>query len=415
MPRGLGDIPDLRLDVLQKFITKYMEKPNLVLKGLFPTSISPSSTVSWESQIGSRGLTPFVPPGSPAPTTAPMGVSKHSAEAAYWKEMMTFDEEFLNNLRQEGTTSTYLSAQQRLAREMAQLVNRCERRWEWMVAKMLFDGSITYTQKAGVKISVDYDVPSSHSVTLGNDYKWDAGTSRNIIGDLIDGRKTISDDCGGSQFIGICNSTVLKYLAQDSDIQTLLQKSAFGDGNLFKGNVNNIVNANPDIVAGLIGVGKLIVYDEKYEVRAYLTSGVTGGSTTAISVDDAADFEVGGTLRFHDVSAGTYEDETISAVSAEAGTVTVSTAPSVSFRAGEDYVSMTKGFAPDNKFCLFAPRVEGMPIAELKQAPFGKDRFYGVKADTNDTFDPEGTAVRVQSKGLPVLYQRDATYVLTVA
>jgi hypothetical protein len=415
MPRGLGDIPDLRLDVLQKFVTKYLEKPNLILKGLFPMAISPSSTISWESQVGSRGLTPFVPPGAPAPTTAPMGVAKHSAEAAYWKEMMTFDEEFLNNLRQEGTTSTYLSAQQRLAREMAQLVNRCERRWEWLVAKMLFDGSVAYTQRAGVKISVDYGIPSSHKVTLGADYKWSNGTSRNILGDLIDARKVIADDCGADATVAVCDSTVLKYLAQDSDIQTLLQKSAFGNGNLFEGNVNKIVNANPQIIASLLGLGQLIVYDEKYEVRAYLTAAVTGASTTAVSVDDAADFEVGGTLRFHDVSAGTYEDETITVVSPEAGTVTVGTAPSVSFKAGEDYVSMTKGFAPSNKFCLFAPRVEGMPIAELKQAPFGKDRFYGIKVDTNDTFDPEGTAIRVQSKGLPVLYQKDATYVLTVA
>ena len=155
MPAGSSEIPILRLEVLQKFVTKFMSPPELVLQNLFSSSPSPSSTIKWESQVGSRGMTPFVPPGAPAPRTSPLGVAQHSAEAAYWKEKMDFDEEFLNNLRQEGTEASYLAAAARLARELAGLVNRANRRREWMFAKMLFAGSFSYYQNHGYKVAVD--------------------------------------------------------------------------------------------------------------------------------------------------------------------------------------------------------------------------------------------------------------------
>jgi len=415
MPRGLGDIPDLRLDVLQNFVTTFMAPPSLILMNLFSDSVSPSSTIKWESQRGGRGMTPFVPPGAPAPVTAPFGVAVHSAEAAYWKEKMYFDEEFLNNLRKEGTESEYLDAQARLARELAGLTNRSNRRKEWMFTKMLFTGTFTYAERTGTKIAVDYKLPSAHLVTLAAAYKWSDGTSRDIIGNIIDGKKQVKEDCGGEVDIALCNSTVLKYLARDPELLTLLQKSAFGSGDLFKGAKNKIVGVNPKVLGALLDINNLVIYDEQFEVRAYITGAVTGGTTEAIPVDNPADFEAGETLRFHDVSAATYEDETIASIDVEAGTVTVSTAPTASFKAGEDYVSQTSYFIPDTKFTMLASKVDNQNIAEYKQAPFALDRHYGIKTDRHEEWDPEGIWIRVQDKGLPILYQRDATYVLTVA
>jgi len=215
--------------------------------------------------------------------------------------------------------------------------------------------------------------------------------------------------------IGICNSIVLGYMAYDPAIQALLTKSTYGSGNLYSGNVNAIVNANPAVLADILGLGTLIVYDEKYEVRAKLTAVVTASSTTVVSVDNTADFEVGGTLRFYDSSAGTYEDENIASIQTEDSTVTVTTAPSSSYRAGEDYVVMTRRFIPDDQFALMATSVEGTKIAEFKQAPYGLGRRWGIQTSRWDKEDPEVTYVRVEDKGLPVLYHRDAIYNLTVA
>jgi hypothetical protein len=48
-------------------------------------------------------------------------------------------------------------------------------------------------------------------------------------------------------------------------------------------------------------------------------------------------------------------------------------------------------------------------------SPFGLDRAYGMKVDQETEWDPEGLWIRTQNKGLPVLYNRDAVYVMTVA
>jgi hypothetical protein len=76
---------------------------------------------------------------------------------------------------------------------------------------------------------------------------------------------------------------------------------------------------------------------------------------------------------------------------------------------------MRQKFVPDYKFCMMASSVDGQRIAEYKQAPFGEVRHYGQFVDQNRDWDPEVVWIRVQDKGLPILYQRDAVYILDVA
>jgi hypothetical protein len=410
MPRGASDIPELRLEVLNKLVTTFQTPPSMVLSNLFGSTNAESDAIKWESMEGNRGMTPFVPPGAPAPETAPAGVAQHTAVAAYWKEKMYLDEEFLNNIRKEGTESQYLSASQRLAREMQGLRSRCDRRKEWMFAKMLSAGSISYLGKGGVKISVDYGLPSDHIVALATDYKWEAGTSRDILKDIMDAKLEIQDSCNGLVDYAICNSTVLKFVALDDSIQTLLQKSAFGEGDLFKKQGGKILGINAGVLGKLLDIN-LVVYDERFMVTEYLTAAVAASGTT-IYVGDTADFETG-TVTLHDTSAGTSESVTVSAVNTEAGTLTCGATTSA-YKAGEDKVTMTKPFIPNDKFVMFASAVDGQKIAEYAQAPFGIGRNYGLYADRKDEWDPEGVWVRVQNKGLPILYQRDAVYILDV-
>ncbi len=407
MPHGKSDIPDLRLENLQKLITSFTAAPNLLLTGMFGSGEnSITDNIEWESIIGNRGLTPFAAPGAPAQTTAPGGVAKHAAMAAFWKEKMAFDEVFLNNLRTPGSQNVYESAQARLARETRSLRNRCDRRKEWMYAQMLSAGSFSYSAPKGVKLSVSYGVPSANIVSLAASRHWDTGASRNILEDIMNAKLSIQTSCGGVVDTAMMTTEVLKMMILDTGIQTLVSKSTFGDGSLF---------ARPNVVlSGLLDIPNWYVYDEQYQITAWLTAAVTADSTTIVYVDDASDFVAGGTLRFNDVSAGTYEDETISSVDVEAGTVTVSTAPSTSYKAGEDKVTMTKKFLPTDKFIMFASSVEGNRIAGYFNAPFGLNRTYGLYVDTHEEWDPEVMWIRVQNKGLPVLYNRDALYVMTV-
>ena len=413
MPFGISYIPELRLVRLQKLITSFMTPPNMVFSNYFGDIYSDSDTIAWESQIGNRGMTPFVAPGTEAPLTAPIGVARHSATAAYWKEKIPYSEAFLNNLRKEGTESQYFSAKQRLARDMKMLRNRSDRRKEWMFSQMVTGGSVSYSAEGGIKISVDYDLDSSLNVTLASDYKWSTGSNRNIVKDIMDAKIAVQKKKGVAPDTAIFTTSVLKHMALDPGIQTLLAKNGYGDGDLFKRVGGSIIGANTKALGSLLDIPNMVVYDEQYVVRAFLTTNVTASDTT-LYIDDVTDFEVGDTLEIHDVSAGTSEEVTISAVNVESGTLTVS-AVSSAYKAYEDQVTATRYFVPEDKFILFCSNVEGERIAKFMNAPFGLGRHWGVSAKSWTTEDPEVYWIMVENKGLPVLYHRDAIYNLTVA
>ena len=399
--KGTQGIPVLQLEVLNKLIQKLDKVPSNFFTNLFTAQQYPSDTIKWETEYNSGGMTPFVSPGSIAPTVGLNGVSQAEAKAAYWKEKMYFDEEFLNNLRQPGTLATYDTAERKLAKGVRKLQYRCQRRREWMCSQMVTQGTISYSIVGGTKFSISYGVPTTHIVTLDNATRgWKTGTSRNPVEDIFDAKVTLSIDAGVTPDYCMMNSQLLKILILDSKIQALLEASAFGNGDLFS-------NPGP-VLAALLGVGKLLVYDELYEVQAYLT--ITPGSTT-IYLDDTTDFMVGGIARFtNTLLFNVWEDQIITAVDPIANTITVDAQPSATFIAGRDKVVMKKKFIMDNEFVMFSSTAEGGAIAEFMEAPYGVTRKWGFFADTEPEWDPEGIWLRVQDKGLPVLYHPDAIF-----
>lgn len=406
--KGSAGIPALQLEVLNKLITKFDKAPNMYFSGLFGTSQYESDTIKWEIEYGSAGMTPFVAPGSVAPAIGMDGIGEASAKAAFYKEKMYFDEVFLNNIRQPGTWATYQTAERKLSRGSRKLRNRIDRRREWMMAQMISEGSLAYTHTGGTKFTVSYGVPTNHQITLTGNNVWCGGSTSTPMEDIFDAKTVMANDAGVMPNMCIMNSELLKYLMLDTNIQDLLKKSTFGNGDLF---------ANPSQVIGtLLGISPLRVYDELYEVTGWLTGNVTGGATTVISVDDTTDFVAGGTLRFVDMSENnSYEDETIASVDHAASTVTVSVAPTASFKANEDKVIMRKKFIGDDKFLMFSTTSgDAQPIAEFMEAPYGTDRRWGMYADTKNEWDPEGLWLRVQDKGLPVLYHPDCIIQMTV-
>jgi hypothetical protein len=399
--KGSTGIPALQLITLNKLISKFVRPPSNFFTNLFPSSQYDSDTIEWEIEYGSGGMTPFVAPGSVAPAIGIDGTGGASAKAAFWKEKMYFDEEFLNNLREPGTVATYMKAERQLAKGAQKLRWRCDRRREWMVSQMLIEGALTYIQQGGIKFTVSYGIPTSHLVTLDDPRNWKDGISRNPVEDIFDAKQTLADDAMVQPNHCLMNSQMLKVLMFDTNIQALLEKSAFGNGDLF---------SNPiGVIGNLLGVGAISLYDEMYEVQAWLTTTTT--TSTTIYLDDVTDFEVGGKARFYNMKAyNTYEDEVITAVDKVAGTITVGAYPSGTFVGGQDKVVMRKKFIQDNVFFMFADSQGGSKIAEFMEAPYGNSRRWGFFADTKDEWDPEGVWLRVQDKGLPVLYNPDTTY-----
>lgn len=402
----------LQLEVLTKVIEKLPSAKNLFFVNLFPSQNYDSDSIRWILEMGTAGLTPFVSPGAPAPVMGDEGLySEGSARAAYWKEKTFLDEIMLNNLREPLTQSTYYTAEKQLARKLNRLKIRCDRRREWMLAKMLFDGTFSYQVQGGVKFTVSYGLPTVHQETLtGEDVWWETdsltvGSTATPMVDIFDAKVTFNENTGTQPNYAMCNTQILRALIFNTDLQNLLKKSAFGEGDMFRDPAR--------VIGNLLGVGTLMIYDEMHEVSAWLTTDISASGTSAV-VDDATDFEAA-SARLYDMSEPfTWEDVTISAVNVATNTLTIS-ATTGAYKATEDRIVMRKKYVPDTKFILFADVMEGEKIAEFMNAPFGNDRNWGMFTDTHEEWDPEGIWIRCQNKGLPVLYHPDAIYQMTVA
>lgn len=405
--KGQASIPQLKLETLNKVIRAVEPMPNQFFSTLFSTSKADSDTIKWEVEYGSAGMTPFVAPGSVSPSIGLDGVGEGSAKVAFFKEKMYFDEEFLNNLRQLGTYATYETAQIKLARGLRKLRYRMERRREWMISQALINGTFSYVSKGETKVSVSYGVPTSHIVTLAADRKWSDGDNRNVIEDVMTGKQVLAEDAGVTPNYAMLNSNLLKLLVLDSGIQSLLEKSKFGNGDLF---------ARPAEVIGALLNTPLKVYDELYEVQGWLMSTITGGSSTTFTVDDPSDFEVGGTARAINMKAyREWEDRVITAVNKTSGQITVASAYTKSYVAGQDKIVMRKKFIDDDTFFMMATTSgTGEPIAEILESPYGMGRRWGYYVDKKFEWDPEGVWIRNQDKCLPVIYHPDTTYKLKV-
>ena len=71
-------------------------------------------------------------------------------------------------------------------------------------------------------------------------------------------------------------------------------------------------------------------------------------------------------------------------------------------------------FPVDELFTKHLPSFDAVVLQDFDAAPYGLNRVWGQNTDRHDEWDPDVTWIRVQDKGLPILKNRDAMYVLTV-
>jgi hypothetical protein len=186
------------------------------------------------------------------------------------------------------------------------------------------------------------------------------------------------------------------------DLQELLKKSTFGEGDLFR---------NPNgVLKEILGIaGQLSLYDETFDLSSWLSQDLAA-TATDIYVENALDFENNSKLRIWNTTESTsiYEDLVISSVDAANDKIVVATGPTKSYKAGQSRVVMKKKYLDTGTISMFRTSIDGEPIAEFMNAPFGNSRQWGQKEDRKEEWDPEGVWLRVQNKGLPVLYQPQA-------
>jgi len=402
----------LKLETLNKLYKKFPKPENLMFLNLFKDTQYPSDTIRWQVEYGSVGMTPFVAPGAPSPAIGDdIFHSEGSAAAAYWKEKIFLDEVLLNNLRHPLTEQTYYTAEKQLARQNQRLRARCDRRKEWMISQMLFTNAISYQAQGGVKFTVNYNVPAQNTVTLGGADRWDvgggvAGATATPIRDILDVRQAYVDEVGKEPEYAVITTSLLQLMMFDPQLQTLLMKSTFGEGDLF---------AKPAIVlANLLGIGNLVIYDEWFDISSWVT--VVTNATT-FTVEDTTDMEVGQQVRVYNMRQPfAWEAATIGAINFATNVITLAGGgvTAANYVAGSSRIQMRKRFANVDEFLFFSKTIDNEPIAEFMEAPFGNDRTWGAYLDMKEEWDPDGIWLRVQNKGLPVLYWPNAIMRLVV-
>ncbi len=412
--KGIDGIPALRLEVLNRYVTEVPESKELFFVNMFPSQNYQSDTIRWILEYeGMAGMTPFVAPGAPSPVLGQDDwvYGEGSARAAFWKEKVFLDETMLNNLREPMTDNKYWTAERQLARKNNKLIARSRKRKEWMIAKMFFDGAFDYEIEGGAKFSIDYGVPASHIITLSGNDRWWTGTAVGSTADpqrdIINWLELYSDDVGADPDYCLMGKKLLRELMFNATLQGLLKKSAFGEGDLF---------SNPEKVIGeLLGIGGILrVYDETFELQTWLSQDLAATGTD-VYVESAADFEVGAKLRLWNTSLNSsiYEDRIISALDVPAGKVTVSAGYTSAYTAGQCRITMKKKYLPDGAISFFKTTRDGQTVAEFMNAPFGNQRVWGQYEDRKEEWDPEGVWLRVQNKGLPVLYNPEVLMTCT--
>ncbi len=416
---GSSGMPYMKIETLRKLIKKFTASPDLILQKLFPTSKAEGDTVEWETHQGSRGMAPFKAPGAITQKTAPLGKAEHEAKAAFWGEMMDFDEEFLNNINSSNQNSSKAKREKTkavLARNIRGLASRCLRRKEWMLAQMIMEGKLDYVSKdGGLQLHLDYGIPDNMKVAMPAGALWTGNdqTERDILGNIQDGKQTISDCNGGVVNVAFCSLKTLGYLSKDEQIRDMLSKEKWGDGKLFKGPKHKILGVNKQVIEECLDIPKIVVYEEKYEVRAMALSNIEP-SSTEIVVPNATEYREG-TVAFFNMRTGKTAYTIITGILAnESKLVIEPIGGTVTYPAQQTFVRELINFIPDGKFTMMATHIEGEPIAGYEECPYGLDQNYGLRLDMDRTFDPEAVTIRAQDKGLPVLFQNDAIYQMDI-
>lgn len=412
-----GVLPQQHLVTMRALVSMVPTPQSYYFTTLLPTEKWESDEVMWEVEYNTGGMTPFVAPGTPSPSIGMDSLGAKNAKVAFWKERSYMDEQLFNNLRAPGTFATKQTAARTLARQTAKLTRRCQARQEWMACKSMTTGFLVYQNTQGVKFTVDYGIPAANKIVLSSDYFWGTGSKRDPMQDMFNLKVAMANNFGVAPNVCVMNSITLSKLLYDATFSSNFEKSKFGDGDLY---------SHPaEVIGTMLGVGPIRLIDGMYELHLRPISNVYGGTEiSTLAVEDASDVEVGGTIRFFSgLRDNTWEDFTVSAVNKDTNVLTLSPlgtlsgtiTPVSTYMVGRDSVVMKKKYIPDNLVVIMCDTVDGMPIGNFALSPHGMDGAYGMTFHDWMSDDPEGLSIRVENKGLPMIYHPESIGTIQVA
>ncbi len=241
----IQDYPQLRPQVLQK-VVEALPKPRFIGSEILPDEPDFTDTFIWEVLDRGRQRAGLVPRDGEARVVPFVPQTVKTAPSAFIKAKTLLTESILEYLRVPGTQGA--QAEKQVAEAVARLSRQVDVEKEWLIMQALTTGAISYTEAGGYSFSVDYGVPANNKPTASP--LWSDVANADIVGNILAWREIIAQN-GGTRIIGLCNSTVYAYMMRNAAIRALL--------------TGNIVNpTDPSVIATLVGLEKIYVYDGRY-------------------------------------------------------------------------------------------------------------------------------------------------------
>lgn len=185
-----------------------MKRPGRFLRDTFFPGQEQFDTETVDVDIikGKRRMAPFVSPIAEGRLVESIGFSTSSLKPGYVKpKMVTTAADLLKRLPGEmlygGGLGPEQRAQQKLGKDLAEMLDQIDRREEWMAAQALNAGAVTMTIKgetADKTVQVDFQMDATHKITLAGNDLWSDTVNSDPVAKLAEWSRTIRQDSGVS-------------------------------------------------------------------------------------------------------------------------------------------------------------------------------------------------------------------------
>lgn len=183
--------------------------------------------VEMEYRKGARRMAPFVVPGTKGVNLARTGTKVRTYKAPLMKPKRVIE---ASDIMRRGFGETVYSqrtpaerAQELRAKDMAELIESCVRRQEWMAAQILINGSCQIKGfaddgKTEVVDTISFDFDNKITIS-GSGLTWDNVTTAKPYDDIESASQTIRRNAGLIPTVAICSANVAKYLINNEQLR----------------------------------------------------------------------------------------------------------------------------------------------------------------------------------------------------
>lgn len=175
-----------------------------------------STNFAYDVIKNSKHIGAMIGYGSEPPVVDRDAVAKMHGEIAKMGLKYIATEEELLALNQARSDAEQQGIIDQLTVQGVSLVQALQRRVNVIKMEAIAKGSFSYN-KNGVKVSVDFGVPSEHKKALTTGSDWNQ-TDHDIIGDLLDWAETYEESTGRAPEAVLVSRQVFKLMAQNSNI-----------------------------------------------------------------------------------------------------------------------------------------------------------------------------------------------------